>query len=248
VGIQISAQDPHIARARIPVFIPLALVHDIFMQQSINNVVCIVYDEVKSNLKGVLLYVLHPSDAQLLREGFRQVKQSYCSKGIAQTTTVDDTTLDNHRLASPTSQKTAEVYRSVKNNRQQSPRRILYVREGEMGMHRELTPSSAISALPQLNYTPLKNSYHSHRDDSVHRRQHSPKKGSRPSSDHAAHHRSPNDRSELIMTKLTPETVEDSPSQDILKSNTAVAPENQSNIAWQTMQAMPVIPMGIYNR
>lgn len=45
------------------------------MQPSINNVVCIVYDEVKSNMKGVLLYVVHPTDTHSLREDFRVAKQ-----------------------------------------------------------------------------------------------------------------------------------------------------------------------------
>ncbi|CAF4738154.1 unnamed protein product [Rotaria socialis] len=175
VGIHISAQDPKIARTRIPVFIPIALAHDIFMQPSINNVICIVYDEVKSNMKGVLLYVVYPTDTHLLREDFRIAKQASFSKGIENQIIVDKNLTENKRLFSPTSQHVNDIYLNDKINRQQSPRRILFVRDNETGANRDFIPTSTVPALPQLSYTPFKalliESSHHHHHHHHHRRQ-----------------------------------------------------------------------------
>ena len=244
IGIQISAQDPQIARTRIPVFIPLGLIHDIFMQPSINNVICIVYDEVKSNTKGVLLYVVHPADAHLLRDDFRQMKSSFTTKGIPMAGLENGVPAENNRLVSPTSQKMVDIYRNGRNTRYQSPKRIVY--------NRDMTPTT----LPQLSYSPMKNSYHSNRDDSGHRRHRSPKKNKLDQSSSNAHHddevalqekyssRSSPTNNGTPPRKSTPEISEESVHQE-----EPVSPQQQQQIAaWQAVQTMPVIPMGLYNR
>lgn len=220
VGIQIKAQDPQIARTRIPVFIPIAHVHDIFMQPNINNVICIVYEEVKSNMKGVLLYVVHPSDAQLIRDDFRHVKQSSFAKGMENQLMVDPKSPDNKQLVSPTSQKSNDPFRSGKANRQQSPRRILYVRDSDINATREKTPSSA-PPLPQLSYTPFNNSYHSSRDESANfRRNKSPRKNktgqssSKTASDSGSKHRRKH-RSRSPQKTTKPQTPGDTVSQPL---------------------------------
>ncbi|CAF0777508.1 unnamed protein product [Adineta steineri] len=220
VGIQIKAQDPQIARTRIPVFIPIAHVHDIFMQPNINNVICIVYEEVKSNMKGVLLYVVHPSDAHLIRDDFRHVKQSSYSKGNENQIIVDTKSPDNKQLISPSSQKSNDIFRAGKANRQQSPRRILYVRDGDINTTREKTPLSA-PPLPQLSYTPFNNSYHSSRDDSGgYRRHKSPRKvktgnsSSKTASDSGSKHRHKH-RSRSPQKPSKPQESSDNTSQKI---------------------------------
>ncbi len=268
VGIQISAQDPQIARTRIPVFIPIGLVHDIFMQPHINNVICIVYDEVKSNMKGVLLYVVHPTDAHLLRDDFRLVKQSSLTKGTENQIVVDLHSTENNRLFSPTSHQSSENYRNGKTTRQQSPKRILYVRDNEPNANREIISSSGQPSLPQLNYTPFKGSYHSSRDNSAHRRHKSPRKpkpghgSSKPSSDNGSKHRrkyrsrSPQKQAK---THVPAKNHNQEPTQEQIKQEEKeeekqqqeqllIHQQQQQLAAWQAAQQMPIIPMGIYNR
>lgn len=242
IGVQISAKDPQIARTRIPVFIPLALIHDIFMQPTIKNVICIVYDEVKSNMKGVLLYVVHPADALLLRDDFRQMKSSFSSKGVV------ITGLDNGGLISPTSQKVVDMYRNGRSNRYTSPKRITY--------NRDVTPSSAPPALPQLSYTPMKSSYHSQRDDSAHRRHRSPKKSKVDQSSSKTHHDEEVERVEKpqpVSSPVTESTANQKSTPEVsdesLQAEPQVTPQQQQQIAvWQSVQKAPVIPMGLYNR
>lgn len=262
VGVQISAQDPQIARTRIPVFIPISLVNDIFMQPSITNVICIVYDEVKSNMKGVLLYVVHPTDAHLLRDDFRIVKHSTYSKGNNnnnnenQQNISDTNSNDNNRIFSPTSQHSNDLQRNGKTPRQQSPKRILYVRD-----NREITPPT----LPQLNYTPYKGSYHSSRDGSAHRRHKSPRKpksgqsSSKTGSDNGSKHRHKyRSRSPQKQTKtqasvdnnsedLTQEKTNQQQQQEQLLIQQQQQQQQQQIAAWQATQQMPTIP-GVYNR
>lgn len=187
VGIQISAQDPQIARTRIPVFIPIGLVHDIFMLPNINNVICVVYDEIQSNMKGVLLYVVHPSDAQFLREDFRTYKQANNNQQAPQVPysspfdnrlppTTDAYQSVNNRIYTPVSSSKSplsnEVYRSTAAIRQHSPRRAANVRENEVNFNQNTIPT-----LPQLSYTPSKGSYHNGKEHSESRRQKSPRRG-----------------------------------------------------------------------
>lgn len=255
VGVQISAQDPQIARTRIPVFIPIGLVHDIFMQPHINNVICIVYDEVKSNMKGVLLYVVHPTDAQVLRDDFRLVKQSSLAKSNENQIVADiHPASENTRLFSPTSQQLNDIYRNGKPNRQHSPKRILYVRDNETNANREVTSSSGQPSLPQLNYTPFKGSNHSSRDNSAHRRHKSPRKpkpghsSSKPGSDNGSKHRRKyRSRSPQKQAKI--QLPEKNNSQELAQEQIDPDQQQQQQIAaWQAAQQMPIIPMGIYNR
>jgi hypothetical protein len=242
------------------------------MQPHINNVICIVYDEVKSNMKGVLLYVVHPTDAHLLRDDFRLVKQSSLAKGTENQIFVDINATENNRLFSPTSHQSSENYRNGKTNRHQSPRRILYVRDNEPSANREIISSSAQPSLPQLNYTPLKGSYHSSRDNSAHRRHKSPRKAkpghssSKPGSDSGSKHRrkyrsrSPqkqvksqlpatNNSQELTQEQIKQAEEEEEQHQQQEKLLIQQQQQHQQQLAvWQAAQQMPIIPMGIYNR
>ncbi|CAF2758587.1 unnamed protein product [Rotaria sp. Silwood2] len=268
VGIQISAQDPQIARTRIPVFIPIGLAHDIFMQPNISNVICIVYDEVKSTMKGVLLYVVHPTDAHLLRDDFRIAKQLSYSKGIENQIIIDKHIPENNRLFSPTSQKQInEIYLNAKINRQQSPRRILYVRDNDIGLNRDYTPTAIPISLPQLSYAPFKGSYHSSRENSRNRRNKSPKKNktgfssNKPSNDSGSKNRriyrsrSPQTQveSQLPDTSDSPELKQEQSNQEQEQEQEQQQPQQQQQqqqqmTAWQTAQQMPMIPMGVYQR
>jgi len=240
VGVQISAQDPQIARSRIPVFIPIGLAHDIFMLPSINNVICIVYDEVQSNMKGVLLYVVNPSDAQLIREEFRTYKQQHNS----QKQTSNDNRYSNPNEIYPSETTQAYTPISVRRSpfintqtiRQPSPKRIVYVRDLDT-----TTPTT----LPQLNYTPSKGYQSDHRRKSPkrHRSSHSPNKRSSDSANKERKHksRSPekSSRIKLSASRSSPNLVEQQ--QQLLL-------QQQQMAAWQAAQQMPLIPMGIYNR
>jgi len=258
VGIQISAQDPQIARTRIPVFIPIGLVNDIYMQPTINNVICIVYDEIKSNTKGILLYVVHPADAHLLRDDFRIVKKSSFGKGIENQLIGDTNSIENNRLFSPISQHSNDIYRNGKTLRQQSPKRILYVRDNDIGIKKEIIP-----ALPQLAYTPYKGSYHSNRADSAHRRNKSPRKvksghtsnktGSDSGSKHRQKYRSRSPqkqaKSQLPVNNNSQELAQEPTNEQQKQQQQEQSLIQQQQIAaWQAAQQMPIIPMGIYNR
>ena len=263
--MQISAQDPQIARTRIPVFIPIGLVHDIFMQPNINNVICIVYDEAKSNMKGVLLYVVHPADAHLLRDDFRLAKQSSLTKSNENAVVVETNSLENNHILSPTLHQSNESYRTGKSNRQHSPKRVLYVHENDDNVNRDIP-----STCPPLNYTPLKGSYHSSRDNSAHRRHKSPRKGkpghssSKPGSDNGSKHRRKYRSRSPQKTNKTPIPTKDSAGEDFAQEQIdphqqqqqqqqqeqllAQQQQQQQVAAWQGAQQMPLIPMGIYNR
>jgi hypothetical protein len=232
------------------------------MQPSITNVICIVYEEVKSNMKGVLLYVVHPTDAHLIREDFRVVKQSTYSKGVENQINIDTKTPDKNQLLSPTSQKSNDIYRSSK-TRQQSPRRILYVRNNEANTNREATPLSAPAAVPQQIYTPFNNSYHSGREDSGHRRHKSPRKtkaghsssktasdsGSKHRRKHRSRSRSPakSAKPEVSVDESSPNTTLEILTQQQLQQQLLLQ-QQQHIAAWQAAQQAPIVPMGIYNR
>ncbi|CAF0997633.1 unnamed protein product [Adineta ricciae] len=266
VGIQISAQDPQIARTRIPVFIPIGLVHDIYMLPSINNVICIVYDELQSNMKGVLLYVVHPSDAQLLRDDFRIVKQANNSQQAPlqqqqqpYSSPFDSLyPLENRQPYTPMPSKSPLLYEPYRNNtniRQPSPRRILYNRENEANRKPNMTPT-----LLSITHSPYKGSYHSDREEHSHRRHRSPKKQksgqspSKRSNDSGVKQRKYRSRSPEKPVKsktpvannsidLTPEQLQQQQQQQLLL-------QQQQLAAWQAsqQQQMPLIPIGIYNR
>lgn len=250
IGIQISAQDPQIARTRIPVFIPLTLVHDIFMQPNINNVICVVYDEVKSNMKGVLLYVVHPGDAHLIRDDFRLIKQPFQSSSSPQQSKSNENSIETNRLISPTSHKTIDTHRNGKGSRQQSPRRIVYVRDIEKKTSRDVTPTATTSTLPQLSYAPLKGSYHSNQGDGGHRRQRSPRKSNM---EHSSGKAASEDgrrkfRSQSPQTASRSQVTIDQPNANVTPASPTSDEKQEQMIAMQTNQVLPVIPMGIYNR
>ncbi|CAF3654832.1 unnamed protein product [Rotaria sp. Silwood1] len=190
VGIQVNAQDPQVARTRIPVFIPIGLVHDIFMLPNINNVICIVYDELQSNMKGVLLYVVHPSDAQLLRDDFRIVKQANNSQQVPPvpysspfdnrfSQAGDIYPFGNNPMYSPPTRTKSpmsnELHRNTINTRQSSPRRIIRIRDNETNFNQALTPM-----IPELAYNSIKDSFTNGEDS--HRRHKSQKRGQTSSS------------------------------------------------------------------
>jgi len=188
------------------------------MLPSVNNVICIVYDEIKSNMKGVLLYVVHPSDAQLIRDDFRVVKQANNAQSHM---SYASSAADNSQIYSP-------IRSPLLNNtniRQPSPRRAVYVRENESN-----------SMYPQITYTPV-----------IERRRHrSPKKHRSPSKrstdsviskENRRHKsRSPEKqlKTKLPVSRSSPELAK----QEIQQLAAMQAQQQQ----------MPTIPMGIYNR
>lgn len=239
------------------------------MQPNINNVICIVYEELKSNMKGVLLYVVHPADTPLLRDDFRIAKQASILKGIENQIIVDKHVPENNRVFSPTTQNLNDIYLNGKLNRQQSPRRVLYVRDNEIGTNRDFTQLTAgvvvppPSSLPQLSYAPFKGSYHSSRDNSGHRRHRSPKKtkpthgSSKTPTDDGTKQlakyrsRSPPKQSEpaLPATSKSNELVQEQPDQQQQQQQAmALQQQQQMMAAWQAAQAAPAMPMGVYNR
>jgi hypothetical protein len=172
---------------------------------------------------------------------------------------VDTKTPDKNQLLSPTSQKSNDIYRSSK-TRQQSPRRILYVRNNET--NREATPLS-VPAVTQQSYTPFNNSYHSGREDSGHRRHKSPRKtktghsSSKTASDNGSKHRrkyrsrsrSPAKpaKPEVSVDESSPNTTLEILTQQQLQQQLLLQ-QQQHIAAWQAAQQTPIVPMGIYNR
>ena len=256
VGIQISAQDSQIARSRKPVFIPVGLVHDIYMQPNINNVICVVYDEVQSNMKGVLLYVVHPTDAQLIRDDFRIVKQANNNPQALPSTfsspfdnrysnAVDMLSPEANQQYSPVPQNTSPPVTV----RQSSPRRRVYVREDE-AMLRGMD-------VPQIQYTSPRTMLQNTRDEFEYRRGKSPRKArygksSSRQSDERPHKsrrkyrsRSPEKQTRV---KLAMKSNSQEFTQEQLRQQERFLAEQQQQAAWQSGQQMPLIPMGIYNR
>jgi hypothetical protein len=278
VGIQISAQDPQIARTRKPVFIPVGLVHDIFMQPNINNVICVVYDELQSNMKGVLLYVVHPSDAQLIRDDFRVAKQTTTTPKTLPSTysspfdnrysnAIDIYATDERRPY--TTMNTVPSKSPVITVRQGSPRRTIYKRTGDEDAikSRDMTPTLA----QIIRSTPSKGSQHSSRDDHSHRRRKSPRKSRRgpspaqpvPQTGVVTQRRKYRSRSPEKQVKVT--TVTKSNSQELTQEQIRQQQQQQQLLfqqqqqqllyiqqqhmaAWQASQQMPLVPVGIYNR
>ena len=237
-------------------FIPIGLVHDIFMQPNINNVICIVYDEVQSNMKGVLLYVVHPNDAQLIREDFRVVKQARTNPPAKPATysspfdnrfsnAVDMYSMDSDRVYSPVQSGRSPLIAG----RQSSPRRG--------NVYRESTPTSNTAALSSTRNTQFKGSYHSGREDNGRRRNKSPRKSRRaqspakPPSDHSSRqrrkHRSRSPEKKVKDTPLTKSRSQDLAQEQLLQQQWLIQ-QQQQMAAWQAAQQMPMIPMGIYNR
>ncbi len=255
VGIQVSAQDAQIARTRIPVFIPIGLTHDIFMLPSINNVICIVYDEVQSNMKGVLLYVVHPTDAQLIREDFRIAKQAHNAQQQNSTdsrysNTTEIYPSENTQLYSPISNKSPLLNNQT--IRQPSPRRIVYVRDNDVNSKRELTP-----ALPQLSYNTSKGSYSDNRRNRSPRRNRPAQSPTKRSSDSAIKQdrkntsRSPEKRTQtkLPTSRSSPDlSQEQSQQKQEQQQQQLLLLQQQQLAAWQAQQQAPLIPIGIYNR
>lgn len=260
VGIQVAAQDAQIARTRIPVFIPIGLVHDIFMLPSINNVICIVYDEVQSNMKGVLLYVVQPSDAQLIRDDFRIVKQANNSQPVPPSTvppssysvpsdnrlsnTTEIIPIDNNRLYTPPStlRKSPMIndnYRNQQNIRQSSPRRTLHTRDNE---------SHYTYDIPPTGYSSSRNSHGDHRRHKSPRRNHGLESPTKRSNDNGIKHRkksrTPERKSKSSNNRDTPDVTQEQQQQQQL----LLQQQQQQLAAWQAAQQMPLIPMGMYNR
>lgn len=110
-------------------------------------------------MKGVLLYVVNPTDAILIREDFRQAKQG--TNVVVNTQPTYNPPIES-RVITP---------------RRSSPRRAVYLSDGG------IPPTTTVS------YTPSKSSHTSSRDERAARRRRSPRKNrtgrspARPSSD-----------------------------------------------------------------
>lgn len=256
-GIQVSAQDAQVARTRIPVFIPIGLTHDIFMLPTVNNVICIVYDEIQSNMKGVLLYVVHPSDAQIIREEFRIAKQATNAQQSSPVNSRYNNTsevlrLENPPVYSPLSSRSPLFNRQT--IRQPSPRRLVYVRDYDNNGKRDITPT-----LPQIGYTSSKGSDHRR-----HRRNRSGQSPSKRSSDSVEKKerknasRSPDKRTrpKLEVSRSSPDLSREKiqeeqqrKQQELLLQQQLYLQQQQERMAnWQPGQQAPLIPVGIYNR
>ncbi|CAF1934420.1 unnamed protein product [Rotaria magnacalcarata] len=267
VGIQVGAQDAQIARTRVPVFIPIGLVHDIYMLPNINNVVCIVYDELQSNMKGVLLYVLHPSDAQLLRDDFRIVKQANNNQQLPPapySSPFDNRFSKTGEIFSPITSNTSplsnELYRNTVTIRQASPKRVVYVRDNDALSNHNITATTA-----ETGYAPSKSSNHNGKEDSSHRRTKSPKRNpvgnssSKRSSNSGIKRRKHRSRSPERQgkTKLPVTNSSHELSQEQIRQQQEIllqqqqqqwALQQQQMAAWQASQQASMIPIGIYNR
>ncbi|CAF5000590.1 unnamed protein product, partial [Rotaria socialis] len=122
----------------------------------------------------------------------------------------------------------------------------------------------------QLSYTPFKGSYHSSRENSAHRRYKSPKKTKvghtatkTPTDDGSKHRRkfrsrspqkqiesdSPITSKSNALTQEQPNQQQQQPPLPQPQPQPQPLPLPQQQIAaWQAVQQMPIIPMGIYNR
>ncbi|CAF1012921.1 unnamed protein product [Didymodactylos carnosus] len=210
MGIRINAQNPQVASTRVPVFIPISLVHDIFIQPNIPNVICIVYDEIQSKMKGVLLYVVQSADAVLLREDIRAIKQQVSvhtpapyvnpfDSRFANTNVIGrsqipppySTYLPPHSQDQPLrlepnmlqriSPPVAEVYRGNVTEPPTPMRRVVYLKNGSA----RVSPTGPYSDLPQLGCAPSKGSYNGHERRRSPRKKHHTK----PSTDSGSRHR-----------------------------------------------------------
>lgn len=250
MGIQISAQDPQIARTRKPVFIPVGLVHDIFMQPNINNVICVVYDEVQSNMKGVLLYIVHPTDAQLIRDDFRIVKQA--NNNPQTIPSAVSSPFDNrYSTAVDMFSSDANQQYSPVPPRRSSPRRAVYVRDDD--------PSLRTADFTKVRHTPTRGSQTSAKDDREYRRGKSPRKAgygkssSRQSDDREGKprrkHRSRSPEKQ-VKVRTTAKSNSQELTQEQIRQQQQLALEQQQQqiAAWQASQQMPLFPVGIYNR
>jgi hypothetical protein len=264
-GIQISAQDPEISRTRIPVFIPINLAHDIFMLPSINNVICVVYDEPQSKMKGVLLYVIYPSDAQSLREDFRVAKQG---KSLQQSqpqqqysTTVDIPPSDNIQTYVPgKSIVTNDIPRNTKAIQQSSSKRVPYVKENAT----YVTPTTTTT---QVTYVPFRGDYHSEKEEYRRRNKSSRRhktgySSSKRSSDSGVKpptkQRSQSTEKQVKAkspVNTTPELTQEQIEQQQLlqqQQQLLIQQQQQQMAAWQAAQQAaqqaPLLPIGIYNR
>ncbi|CAF3915226.1 unnamed protein product [Rotaria sordida] len=276
VGIQVNAQDPSVARSRVPVFIPIGLVHDIFMLPNINNIICIVYDELQTSMKGVLLYVVHPSDAQLLRDDFRIVKQASNSQQIPAapysspfesrfTQAADMYPSGNNRMYTPTSPSKSpmlnDFYRNTVTVRQPSPRRTVHVRENEININQTATPT-----IPEHSFTPVRSSFHSGREDwqqqhkSPRRSQKSYSPSKRSNEGTLRRHRKHRSRSPGTPARrrlpisnsshdLSSETLQQQ-QQWLMQQQQQqwFLQQQQQTTNWQAAQQAPPVPIGIYNR
>jgi hypothetical protein len=252
-SVQISAQDPEVSRTRIPVSIPMSLAHDIFMLPTINNVICIVYDEPQSNMKGVLLYVIYPSDAQAIRDDFRAAKQGINNQQQLQPyVSTYDNRYQNRVDIQPV--ETIQTYipgsntqRGYRPTPQLSSKRLAYVRENDTYSNRNLTSN----ALP-ITYAPYRSDYHSEREDR-HRRHKSSRRyrtenssGKRLSDSGIKQSSKPRSYSPEKRAKLgSPMNMTQ---EQIQQQQLLMQQQQQQMAAWQSQQQQPMIPIGIYNR
>jgi len=247
------------------------------MLPSINNVICIVYDEVQSNMKGVLLYVIQPADAQSIRDDFRIVKQAnnaqprplpslppptsqpptpYSTPSDNRYTNVNEIyPSDNSRIYTPISSRKSpssnDANRSNQTIQQPSPRRTLQTRDIETNFNSNMTPTIA-----PLNYTQSKGSYHSD-----HRRRKSPRRHrtvhslAKRSSDNGIKERKNRSKSpekqvkkKLPESRNSPDLTQQQQQQLLIQQQQQQLLMQQQMAAWQAGQQMPFIPIGMYNR
>jgi hypothetical protein len=245
------------------------------MLPSINNVICIVYDEVQSNMKGVLLYVIQPADAQSIRDDFRIVKQANNAQPRplpslppppppppSQPTPSDNRYTnvneiypsDNSRIYTPISSRKSpssnDAYRNNQTIQQPSPRRTLQTRDIETNVNRNMTPTIA-----PLNYTQSKGSYHSD-----HRRRKSPRRhrtvhSLAKRSDSGIKQRKNRSKSpekqvkkKLPESRNSPDLTQQQQQQLLIQQQQQQLLMQQQMAAWQAGQQMSFIPIGMYNR
>jgi hypothetical protein len=211
------------------------------MLPSINNVICIVYDEVQSSMKGVLLYVIQPNDAQLIRDDFRIVKQAnnlQQQQQPAYSNVNEVYPTENNRIYTPILSRRSPLtnvdYRNTQTIRQPSPRRIL---PSETNVNTAIPPA-----------LPSKGSYHNerrrHRSPRRHRTAHSPTKRSSDSGIKQRKNKSGSPdrqlKTKLPSSRSSPDLTEQQRQQQVLMQ--------QQMATWPATQQMPLIPMGMYNR
>jgi hypothetical protein len=226
------------------------------MLPSINNVICIVYDEPQSNMKGILLYVIYPSDAQSLREDFRLAKQGSNIQQQPYSNTFDSRYQNTVEIQPITyvpgkSTLTTDSYRNNKPIQQQPSKRVVYVRENEIYSNRNSAPTFA-----PTTYVPFKGEYHSERED--YRRRHKSSRrpktgnsGSKRSSDSGIkpstkqRSRTPDQK---VKSKSPVDTKLELTQEQIQQQQLLILQQQQQMAAWQAAQQTPLIPIGIYNR
>ena len=137
------------------------------MLPSINNIICIIYDEVKSNMKGVLLYVVQPADAQSIRNDFCIVKEANFAQPPPLPPSIYPTQTDNRysnvneiypsknsRVDTPISSRESPLSNDIHQPIQQSLlRRVSHTQDGKTTSNR----NSPLFKQPTLPLPAIKN-------------------------------------------------------------------------------------------